>query len=87
MNPRTYLSWVSTAKLVTNIGKEIGDYNFENVPGLVFDDLSFIEIKIMFDKPSTFNCVTGREEIESANLFEVIDFLWYTHSVSEWPNG
>lgn len=91
--PRTYLSWCATARLVADIGKEIGDESLDGVMGLMFGDNSFIEIRteMKSDKGMSwvepkFGCVTGREEIESTSLAEVMDFLWYTHSMNEWPN-
>jgi hypothetical protein len=58
----------------------------------MFGDGGYIEIVISFNEAggygtATFHCITGREEIESQSLSEVMDFLWYTHSMNEWPNA
>ena len=83
--PRTYLSWCATARLVPDIAKETNGET--EGPGLMFGDGAFIEIRYFGMAGMTFGCQTGREEIESTSLAEVMDFLWYTHSMSEWPNA
>jgi hypothetical protein len=92
--PRTYLSWCATARIVSDLGKEVGDTTISNGPGLIFGDGAFIEIANEVAPEGsghilkwTFKCITGREEIESTSLAEVMDFLWYTHSMNEWPNA
>ena len=88
--PRTYLSWMSTARLVIDLSKEVSDESLTNVPGLMFGDNSFIEIRKQRGdngkEELVFASIAGTEEIESNELFTVIEFLWYTHSSHEWPN-
>jgi len=72
----TYLGWLSSAEFCEDLGKRTGDETVVGVKGVVFDDGAFIEFR-----EEGFGCRTGREEIESESLFEVVDFLWHTHSV------
>lgn len=72
-----YMTWVKSAELCQNLGKHrlITDESLEGVPGIVFDDGSYIEIR-----GDEFGCITGREERVSRRLFDVLDFLWFTHA-------
>jgi len=75
MTSNLYLNWLASARFCDDLGKEVNDHTLKNVKGLIFKDEAFIEFR-----EGTFGCITGIEEIESAFLFEVVDFLWYTHS-------
>lgn len=85
-----YMSWLSSAKIIPDLGKELNEETLQNTPGLLFGDMSHIEIRIGIRHSEhttsgiSFGCITGREEIETENLMEAIDFLWNTHSSMEW---
>jgi hypothetical protein len=87
------MSWVNTARIVSDIGKEVGDTTISNGPGIIFRDGSFIEIANQIEENAgriglkwIFKCTAGREEIESDIFFEIVDFLWRNHSIYEWSH-
>lgn len=86
-----YMSWLSSAKIVPDLGKELNEETLKGISGLLFGDMSHIEIRSeircnpgIAKLEVSFGCITGREEIETENLMEAIDFLWNTHSSMEW---
>jgi hypothetical protein len=89
-----YMTWLESAKIVSDLGEELKEETLKGVPGLLFGDMSHIEIRMeMRSNPgvakleTSFGCITGREEIETQSLLEAVDFLWNTHSSMEWSRG
>ncbi len=79
-----FMYWLDTAELVSDLGKELDDSSLANVPGLIFEDKSYIEIAGGFVE---FRTICGREEIGDTNLLTVCQFLWDNHARDNFPEG
>ena len=82
-----FLSWLSTATLVGDVGEDLNESTLVGYAGLIFDDRSYITINMSDFEVPQFHTVCGREEFADDELMSVCQFLWDNHARDNWHEG